>query len=423
MLPIEEKADEALVEVIVNNICEQRLNIRLAVTKIDYYVPFDLADFAGKSVAFRIKSGSKKPTNDLWIESLKKSNDIDVKNREKYRSLFHHTPSYGWMNDPNGMFYKDGVWHLSYQHNLYGSMWGNMSWGHATSRDLIHWEQQPTVINQDAWGTVFSGSSVVDVDNTSGFGKDAIISIYTSADASQTQSLAYSLDGGVTFEKYSANPIIVSDKECRDPKVFWDNERGRWVMLLAAALEHEMWIYTSQDLKHWTKRSEFGKGYGCQNGVWECPDLLELPVRGSDEKRWMLICSINPGGPFGGSAVQYFVGDFDGERFTCDSAPEVTKWMDYGKDHYATVSWSNQPEGRNVVMGWMSNWEYAAVVPTHQFRSANTLPRDIELFIDNGEYYLAVTPIEEVKQLRDKTTTFKSMSLSKQPIHKELPTV
>ena len=321
------------------------------------------------------------------------------------------------------MFYKDGEYHLYYQYNPYGSMWGNMNWGHSSSKDLISWQHHPVAIQPNGLGAVFSGSSVVDKDNTAGFGKDAIIAIYTSAGASQIQSLAYSLDNGMTFHVYENNPIIAADKECRDPNMFWHEKSGKWILILAAALEKEMWIYSSPDLKNWTKESSFGHGYGAQEGVWECPDLMELPVRGTDRTKWVLICNINPGGPFGGSAAQYFVGDFDGKTFTCDTKPEVAKWMDYGKDHYAAVSWSNTPEKRHTVVAWMSNWQYANNVPTKQFRSANTLPRDIELYEgSDGELYLAATPAPEVNALRTgKALKYGAFSAGTKKVSRKLP--
>lgn len=426
LFPIEENASETSVKVIADNVCVQELKIRLAVGHVDYYVPFDLNAFQGKKVSFVIHMLQKNAGNqvsDLWSREIKTSDIYDIANREKFRPAFHHSPDYGWMNDPNGMFYKDGEWHLCYQHNLYGSMWGNMSWGHAVSKDLIHWKQLPTAIDQDAWGTIFSGSSVVDKNNTAGFGKNAIIAIYTSCDQRQMQSLSYSTDNGRTFHKYADNPIIISDKECRDPKVFWNEKAGKWNLILASALEHEMWIYSSDDLKHWNKESVFGKGYGCQAGVWECPDLMELPVRGTKEKKWIMIVNLNPGGLFGGSATQYFTGDFDGKTFVCDTKPETTKWMDYGKDHYATVSWSNQPEGRHLVMAWMSNWQYASTVPTQQYRSANSLPRELSLYkTAEGEYNLVVEPAKEIESMRMKPMAYGAFSLSNKETVKALPT-
>ena len=428
LLPVEEAAPEATVNVLVNNKADQSFQVRLAVNRIDYLVPFALEQYKGKTVTFDIHTGNSR-TNvrdamaDACWKELKLSDTFDDANREVFRPFYHHTPVYGWMNDPNGMFYKDGEYHLYYQYNPYGSMWGNMNWRHSSSKDLISWQHHPVVIQPNGLGAVFSGSSVVDKDNTAGFGKDAIIAIYTSAGASQIQSLAYSLDNGMTFHVYENNPIIAADKECRDPNMFWHEKSGKWILVLAAALEKEMWIYSSPDLKNWTKESSFGHGYGVQEGVWECPDLMELPVRGTDRTKWVLICNINPGGPFGGSAAQYFVGDFDGKTFTCDTKPEVAKWMDYGKDHYAAVSWSNTPEKRHTVVAWMSNWQYANNVPTKQFRSANTLPRDIELYEgSDGELYLAATPAPEVNALRTgKALKYGAFSAGTKKVSRKLP--
>lgn len=428
LLPVEEAAPEATVNVLVNNKADQSFQVRLAVNRIDYFVPFALEQYKGKTVTFDIHTGNSR-TNvrdamaDACWKELKLSDTFDDANREVFRPFYHHTPVYGWMNDPNGMFYKDGEYHLYYQYNPYDSMWGNMNWGHSSSKDLISWQHHPVAIQPNGLGAVFSGSSVVDKDNTAGFGKDAIIAIYTSAGASQIQSLAYSLDNGMTFHVYENNPIIAADKECRDPNMFWHEKSGKWILVLAAALEKEMWIYSSPDLKNWTKESSFGHGYGAQEGVWECPDLMELPVRGTDRTKWVLICNINPGGPFGGSAAQYFVGDFDGKTFTCDTKPEVTKWMDYGKDHYAAVSWSNTPEKRHTVIAWMSNWQYANNVPTKQFRSSNTLPRDIELYEgSDGELYLAATPAPEVNALRTgKALKYGAFSAGTKKVSRKLP--
>lgn len=428
LLPVEETAPEATVNVLVNNKVEKSFQVRLAVNKVDYIVPFLLEPYRGKAVVMDVHTGNSRSNvrdamDDACWNDLKLSDTFDDANREAFRPFYHHTPVYGWMNDPNGMFYKDGEYHLYYQYNPYGSMWGNMNWGHSFSKDLISWQHHPVAIQPNGLGAVFSGSSVVDKDNTAGFGKNAIIAIYTSAGASQIQSLAYSLDNGMTFHVYENNPIIAADKECRDPNMFWHEKSGKWILVLAAALEKEMWIYSSPDLKNWTKESSFGHGYGAQEGVWECPDLMELPVRGTDRTKWVLICNINPGGPFGGSAAQYFVGDFDGKTFTCDTKPEVTKWMDYGKDHYAAVSWSNTPEKRHTVIAWMSNWQYANNVPTRQFRSANTLPRDIELYEgSDGELYLVATPAPEVNALRTgKALKYGAFSAGTKKVSRKLP--
>ena len=393
LLPVEEEEGYAHIRVIKDNQVVKEFNCKLAINKTDYNVPLDVSEYGGDVLLDIQFSGDKRSigliNNFVCWKDIKATNVFDSKNREKFRSIYHHTPIYGWMNDPNGMFYKDGVWHLYYQYNPYGSQWENMTWAHSTSTDLIHWKNHGEVIQPDALGTIFSGSSVVDKENTAGFGKDAVVAFYTSAGAAQTQSIAYSMDNGETFKKYVNNPILTSDvPDFRDPNVFWNEEVKQWNLILAAG--QQMNIYSSKNLKDWKYESSFGEGYGNHGGVWECPDLLKMG------DKWVLICNINPGGPFGGSATQYFVGSFDGHKFTCESKPEVTKWMDYGKDHYATVSFSNAPDGRIVVLPWMSNWQYANQVPTQQFRSANGLPRDLGLYSYNGEDYVSVKPSPEV---------------------------
>ena len=310
---------------------------------------------------------------------------------EKYRPLYHHTPKRGWMNDPNGMFYKDGVWHLFYQYNPYGSMWGNMHWGHSSSTDLVHWKDEGVALAPDAWGTMFSGSCVTDNGN--------IVAMYTTSRPTpfggdvQAQCIAFSKDNGKTFRKYEGNPVLTAEeKDFRDPRPFWNEDIKAWNLILAVG--QEMRIYSSPDLKEWKYESSFGKEYGCHGGVWECPDLFPI----GQPKKWVLICNINPGGPFGGSATQYFVGQFDGHKFTCEH--QDTRWMDYGKDHYATVSFCNAPDNRRTVMAWMSNWQYANQVPTMQFRSANSVPRDLGMFEYKGEYYVSVVPSKEMLSLR-----------------------
>jgi levanase/fructan beta-fructosidase len=398
LLPVQEKVENAHIDVVVDNQVRQSLNVKLAVDKVDYYVPLNIKRFGGKSLLLDITfHGDRRTTGAIkdfmcWRE-MRQSNSFDVTNSERFRPLYHHTPKYGWMNDPNGMFYKDGVWHLYYQWNPYGSQWENMTWGHSTSRDLIHWDAQPTAIEPDALGSIFSGSCVVDKKN------DRVVAFYTSAGHNQVQSMAVSKDNGMTLVKEADNPILTSNEpDFRDPKAFWNPELQAWNLVLAVG--QEMRIYSSKDLKNWKYESSFGKGYGNHDGVWECPDLMKLQVRGTDRQKWMLICNINPGGPFGGSATQYFVGDFDGHTFTCDH--KDTRWMDYGKDHYATVTFDNAPDGRRVALAWISNWQYANEVPTKQFRSANSVPRDLDLFDYKGQTYCGVTPSKELLALRGK---------------------
>ena len=414
LLPIQDNAPEAKVCLIGtdNLAATETVNVRLARERVDYFVPLDLSAFAGAAVTVDVHG---MPADACCWKELELADTFDTTNREKFRPLYHHTPAYGWMNDPNGMFYLDGTWHLYFQHNPYGSTWGNMTWGHSTSTDLVHWQYEGTPILPDAHGTIFSGSCVIDTDNTAGFGAGAVVAFYTSAKStpwgdSQSQSLAYSTDGGRTFTKYAGNPVLTSTKpDFRDPKVFWYAPSKHWVMILAGGQEME--IYSSTDLKQWKYESSFGLRQGAHGGVWECPDLVELPVEGTREKRWVLICNINPGGPFGGNAAQYFVGTFDGRKFTNDS-PTQTKWMDWGKDHYATVTFSNAPDGRVVALGWMSNWQYQGVLPTLQYRGANTIARDLSLYREAGELLLRCAPVPEMEAARAETRNFPSFRVS-----------
>ncbi|WP_455766079.1 DUF4980 domain-containing protein [Phocaeicola plebeius] len=413
LLPIQDDAPEGKICIVKDN--EQKgtlMNVRLARERVDSYVPFELSAYKGQHISIDIQGV---PANALCWKELKMSDSFDMTNKEMFRPVYHHTPVYGWMNDPNGMFYKDGVYHLYFQYNPYGSVWGNMHWGHSTSTDLMHWKFEGCAIVPDAWGAIFSGSCVVDHENTAGFGKEAVVAFYTSAKSTpwgdiQMQSMAYSLDNGKTFTKYEGNPILTSsEKDFRDPKVFWYAPGKHWVMILAVGQHME--IYSSVNLKEWKKESEFGAMQGAHGGVWECPDLVEIPVEGTREKKWVLICNLNPGGPFGGSAAQYFVGSFDGKKFVNES-PTQTKWMDWGKDNYATVTWNNAPDGRCIALGWMSNWQYANNVPTRQYRSANTLARDLTLYREGQELYLKSTPSSEVKKARGKKVSIPSFKVS-----------
>lgn len=413
LLPIQDDAPEGKICVVKDN--EQKgtlMNVRLARERVDSYVPFALSAYKGQHISIEIQGV---PETALCWKELKLSGSFDMANKESFRPVYHHTPAYGWMNDPNGMFYKDGVYHLYFQYNPYGSVWGNMHWGHSTSTDLMHWKFEGCAIVPDAWGAIFSGSCVVDHENTAGFGKEAVVAFYTSAKSTpwgdiQMQSMAYSLDNGKTFTKYEGNPILTSsEKDFRDPKVFWYAPGKHWVMILAVGQHME--IYSSVNLKEWKKESEFGAMQGAHGGVWECPDLVEIPVEGTREKKWVLICNLNPGGPFGGSAAQYFVGSFDGKKFENES-PTQTKWMDWGKDNYATVTWNNAPDGRCIALGWMSNWQYANNVPTRQYRSANTLARDLTLYREGQELYLKSTPSSEVKKARGKKVSIPSFKVS-----------
>lgn len=413
LLPIQDNAPEGKICIVVDN--QQQgvvANVRLARDKVDYYVPFDLSAYEGKDISIDVQG---MPESSLCWEKMNLTDTFDMTNREKFRPVYHHTPAYGWMNDPNGMFYKDGVYHLYFQHNPYGSTWGNMTWGHSTTTDLVNWNYEGLAIKPDAWGAVFSGSAVVDYDNTAGFGKNAVVAFYTSAKSSpwgdtQSQSMAYSLDNGKTFVKYAYNPVVTSSKrDFRDPKVFWYAPDKHWVMILAGG--QEMDIYSSKNLKDWKYESSFGAKQGAHGGVWECPDLVELPVEGAKEKKWVLICNINPGGPFGGNAAQYFVGTFNGKKFVNES-PTQTKWMDWGKDHYATVTFSNAPGGRCIALGWMSNWQYQTVLPTLQYRGSNTIARDLTLYRQDGELLLRCTPSPEIEKARMQKVSVPSFKVS-----------
>lgn len=416
ILPIQESADEQIVKVITNNNEIDNFVVRLSVDSIDYYVPYELPD-CNSDLIFDIKFNRHTcPASAICWNNISQSDNFDTTNRELlWRPEYHHAPLYGWMNDPNGMYYDEqtGLWHLYYQYNPYCSMWQNMHWAHSTSADLLHWEHQPLAIRPNALGTIFSGSCVIDKDNTAGFGEGATIAFYTSAAQTQTQSMAYSTDGGITFTNYQNNPVLTdSIPDFRDPKLFWNEQANCWTMTLACG--QEMRFYSSINLKNWTLVSRFGKGYGCHEGVWECPDFFRLPVEGRDgESKWVLLCNINPGGPMGGSATQYFVGDFDGTTFTpteninleVKTNPSATKWLDYGKDHYATVTFHNAPQDRVVAVAWVSNWQYANQLPTTQYRSQNSLARDLTLYIDDeGEYRVAVRPSQESLKIKGEET-------------------
>lgn len=409
LFPVQESCDDARVNVLVDGKITDTFYVRLAKSKSDYSVPFDLTPYKGKDVVFDVvmpqnRSSVRESKDDTCWKGIELSDSYDTTNKEKYRPAYHHTPLYGWMNDPNGMFYKDGKWHLYYQYNPYGSKWQNMTWGHSASTDLINWEHLPLAIKPNGLGSVFSGSCAIDTENSSGFSKDAVLAMFTSAGTNQMQSLAHSNDDGTTFDIYPGNPVLTLESEARDPNMFWDPENKLWHLVLAHALDKEMLFFTSPDMKEWTLTGNFGKGLGAQDGVWECPDLFELPVAGTNKNKWVLICNINPGGPFGGSGIQYFIGDFDGKTFKSDTDANgsvPTKWLDHGKDNYALVSWSDAPVNRRTTIGWMSNWQYAADVPTMQFRSANTLPREIGLFVaPDGEIYASSTPSPELTALR-----------------------
>ena len=366
LVPIEEEAPEAQFYVISNN-HRYIFNIRLAVKNVQYYVPVELD---GPETYLEIYRAPKEDA--IGWSKLELSDTYDDSDHEYYRPVYHFAPKYGWMNDPNGLFYLDGTYHLFYQYNPFASTWGNMSWGHATTKDFVHFDHHPVALLPDELGAIFSGSIVVDKENTAGFGKNAVIAFYTNANredfTEQQNSMAVSTDGGFTFKKYEHNPVVTFDcPDFRDPTLI--RYKNQWNLFIAT----KQWIriYSSQNLKEWKFESEFGHGIGNHEGVWECPTVFEC------DGKWVMLLNINPGGIFGGSATQYFIGDFDGHEFKCEFPPRVVKWMDYGKDAYATVAFFQPPVV--TAIAWMSNWEYGKVVPSKQFRSAFSIPRTFKL--------------------------------------------
>ena len=411
VIPIRESNDEVTLTIERGGETLYVADIRLAGEgeEADYCVPLDLEHF----------SASKRDVHFSGIDAAQAWKLISFSDAppeipaEKYRPVYHHTPPYGWMNDANGLFYKDGVYHLYYQYNPFACVWGNMHWGHSASTDMVHWEHQPVALYRDAYGHIFSGSSVVDIDNTAGFGAGAVVSFYTSYNTGreyvQTQCLAYSLDDGMTFTKYEGNPVLVpfdGIKDFRDPKVFWYEQESKWIMIVSA--DREMRFYSSKNLREWEYMSAWGEGYGVQPRQFECPDFFQL-MTAEGETKWVMIVNVNPGCYFGGSATQYFVGEFDGREFTCDSPKETVKWLDWGKDHYATVCFSNTGD-RVIAVPWMSNWQYGTIVPTKYFRSANAIPRQLGLFKDGGEYYVSAYPVAELSKLEKESRTLSGVS-------------
>ena len=410
ILPIQESCNEGKVKLDTGSPADMAMDVRLAVDSVEYYVPFALPQGAKEAVV----TIGRVAANAVCWENISLADTFDTSNTDYYRPEYHHTPLYGWMNDANGLVYKDGEYHLYFQYNPYGSKWGNMHWGHSVSKDLVHWEHLDPAIARDTLGHIFSGSTVIDKFNSAGYGKDAMIAFYTSAsdEHGQIQCMAYSNDNGRTYTKYENNPILTPFdglKDFRDPKVFWYEPAQKWYMIVSA--DKNMRFYSSTDLKQWEYLSQFGEGYGVQPNQFECPDFIQLPVDGNkDNMKWVMIVNINPGCPFGGSATEYFIGDFDGKEFKCDTDKSVTKWLDFGKDHYATVCFSNTGD-RIIAVPWMSNWQYANVTPIRQYRGANALPRELSLYTKNGEIYMAANVVKETEALRKSTRNIESLSV------------
>lgn len=375
--------------------------------------------------------------------SSKIISDKVITNEELYRPNFHFTPKTGWMNDPNGLFFYKGLYHLFFQYYPDANVWGPMHWGHASSKDMITWKEEKPALYPDAMGYIFSGSSVVDVNNTSGFGSlknPPIVAMFTYHDAVkakagaldfQSQAIAYSLDEGMTWTKYKNNPVIKNPniKDFRDPKITWDAIHNQWVMVLAADVETQ--IYRSSNLIDWELASGFGKNLGVHGAPWECPDFFSMKIEGSNEIKWVLLQSINPGGPNGGSATQYFVGDFDGKNFTITNSfnEDLNQfgalWVDHGKDNYAGVTWDNIPnsDGRKLFVGWMSNWQYADKVPTENWRGSTTIPRELKLINVDGHYRIVSLPVKELNKYISKTIKKEALTINKSTLIVDKSTV
>jgi len=342
---------------------------------------------------------------------------------QRYRPQFHFSPREHWTNDPNGLVYFDGEYHLFFQYNPFGDVWGHMSWGHAVSRDLMHWKELPVALREENGIMIFTGSTVVDERNTSGFCLDAkpcLVAVYTGHTegkgarlALQTQNLAYSNDRGRTWTKYAANPVLdLHLSDFRDPHVFWSQAARRWVMAVALPGDHKVLFYGSADLKSWEKLSEFGPA-GATGGAWECPTMVELPVDGSGRTRWVLKVGLNPGGLQGGSGEQYFTGTFDGARFVNDNPPSTTLWTDYGKDCYCALPFhGNRRSDGAITIGWMNNWQYADKLPTAPWRGQMTFPRSVTLGTFREGVRLVQKPVDTLARMRDKHIAWRGTSVA-----------
>ena len=399
MVPVQNDADAAnmIVKTTEGNVISQT-KLQLARNDVDRYIPIYIGAYSGEMIEVYIDAVY---TNLSLNDMLHTSDDPEFdKPSDPYYPAYHHAPVYGWMNDPNGMVYYNGTFHLFYQYNPYHTYWSSMHWGHATSPDLIHWQQQPIALYPDDYGDMFSGCIVVDELNTAGFGTGAFVAIYTSTAPTQSQSLAYSNDEGKTWHKYGA-PVLRGSGDFRDPKVFWYSEQNCWVMILAAYNQAK--IYSSPNLKQWTLQKSWGSNVGSHVGIWECPDLIQVPVEGTNEKKWVMLISVNNGAPAGGSGTQYFIGDFTMNDYVL-STDESVRWVDYGKDNYAGVTWSGyrDAKGRPLFIGWMNNWQYAADIPTDTsvFRGQNTFPRALSVVNTPDGLRLKSEPVNMLDLLR-----------------------
>jgi fructan beta-fructosidase len=338
--------------------------------------------------------------------------DIKAAFDQSFRPQYHFSPREHWTNDPNGLVYFEGEYHLFFQYNPFGDEWGHMSWGHAVSTNLLHWTQLPVALKEENGIMIFTGSVVVDARNSSGFclnRKPCLVAVYTgytpekgSQPSLQTQNLAFSNDRGRTWTKYSGNPVLdLHMTDFRDPKVFWFEPTHRWIMAVSLPNDHKVRFYSSTNLKNWTKLSDFGPA-GAMAGQWECPELFQLPVEGgSNGSRWVLKVGLNPGALQGGSGEQYFIGNFDGRQFTNDNPSSTTLWTDYGKDCYCALTFNGLPANQAPVMiGWMDNWQYAAKLPTSPWRGQMTIPRKLSLRKTDLGLRLFQEPADSLAQLR-----------------------
>lgn len=322
-----------------------------------------------------------------------------------YRPQYHFTPPQNWMNDPCGLVYHRGEYHLFYQHNPNDIIWGPMHWGHTVSRELVHWQYLPIALSPDEIGENFSGSAVTDWNNTAGFGEGALVIIFTqNLPGKQQQCLSYSLDNGHTWVKYDKNPIIKAPdttQNFRDPKVFWhtdETSKDYWVMALASG--NTILFYTSANLIDWTPVSSFGNEHGLTGGTWETPDLFQLLVDDGPHTRWVLTVGVENNFPGGGSGMQYFVGSFDGETFISENPKSNVLRVDFGADFYAAQSWNQAPGGRRIWLGWMNNWSYANLTPASNWRGALSIPRQLSLVSTPEGNRLRQQPIAELENLR-----------------------
>jgi fructan beta-fructosidase len=333
---------------------------------------------------------------------------------EKYRPQFHFSPPKNWINDPNGLVYFEGEYHLFYQYNPFGNVWGHMTWGHAVSKNLVTWTHLPPAIPEENGIMIFSGTVLVDKQNSSGFGGKSgqvpMVAIYTGHQEglNQSQHLAYSLDKGRTWTKYDKNPILdLGKKDFRDPKVFWYEPDKKWVMVVALPLEKKVQFYRSKNLKDWAYMSDFGPA-GDTSGIWECPDLFQVPVQHTrNESKWVLMHSPAP-------YMQYFVGEFDGTSFKNESPTGTILRPDYGPDYYAAIVYNNLPEGSAPLsIGWINNWNYANEIPVNPWKGAMSIPRTIQLKKTGNSWMMIQSPVRAIEKQRTSPVPMEKGSINK----------